>query len=148
MIVCSINDAAIYERMHPAFPKAFAFLRDCLKQCPPDGRVEICDGCYAMVSRYETQPAETLCFEAHRAYLDIQMLCAGHEKLGVCQQALLAPCCDYDPQKDFQLYRGSGDFLTLTPGVLAILYPQDAHMPKALDGESAMEQKIVVKVKL
>ena len=52
----------------------------------------------------------------------------------------------YDAEKDFYKLEGSGDFITLRPGMFAILKPQDAHMPGMAISNPVSVKKIVIKV--
>jgi YhcH/YjgK/YiaL family protein len=54
----------------------------------------------------------------------------------------------YDAENDFALFKGHGDFMTMTAGTFAIFAPQDAHMPCIAIQEPQQVKKVVVKVRV
>lgn len=110
------------------------------------GRHEI-DGerVYAMVSKNVGRSRDGARLEAHRQYVDIQIVLAGLDTIGwksvtQCSE----PAGDYVEQRDVQFYSDEpDDFLLVKPGTFAIFFPQDAHMPSI---SSEVIHKIVVKV--
>jgi biofilm protein TabA len=84
-------------------------------------------------------------WEAHRRYIDLQYLVRGTERIGyaLVERMRAEP---YDEQKDVMWLSGNGDFATLTPGLLMMLWPQDAHMPGIAVGSPAPVKKVVVKI--
>lgn len=110
------------------------------------GRFELNENCYYMVQAYDTVPKTVS--EAHKKYIDIQLLVAGEEVIGVasidCQKELV----EEKPEKDCWLYRCDTIPVTLQPGQFMILYPNDLHMPGATLGAPVSCRKVVVKVKI
>ena len=80
----------------------------------PDGRYEIeGDSLYALVSSYGTSPAEDRRFEAHRKYIDVQVLLEGEEKIETSFASDLKPLQEYFEPKDIIfLATSSGFFIT------------------------------------
>jgi biofilm protein TabA len=94
-----------------------------------DGRHELAGAdLYAIVSSYLTEAPEAKPFEAHRSYLDIQVVLQGRETL--------------------QAEEGLG--VALEPGLFVVLFPQDGHRPGCHPaGEEAQAvRKIVLKVRI
>ena len=149
MIYDSLENAYLYESVHPAFPKAFAFLTECIKQAPAPGRYEL-DGTklYALVQSYTTKPAEEARWEAHRRYIDIQFLLEGRELIGCAQTDHMIEPGDYNAEKDVLFFKDaeSPADMPLRRGTFAILFPQDAHRPNCRDGEASDALKVVVKI--
>jgi len=87
-------------------------------------------------------------WEAHRRYIDIQYLVSGIERIGYTPVANLALTTPYDEDKDVAFYQGHGDILTLEPGMFAVFFPHDAHMPMLCEAGGSPKQvrKIVVKI--
>jgi biofilm protein TabA len=117
----------------------------------PDGRVDISgDDIFAMVSTYETRRAEDSRFEAHRKYKDIQLMLAGEEEIGWAPLEGLDVAEPYDEERDVAFfYQPAGGFsrISMRPGMCAVFFPEDAHMPQLMSGgEAATVRKVVIKV--
>jgi YhcH/YjgK/YiaL family protein len=146
MILSSLDDARRWEKLHPAFPEAFAFLRRNGLDLLPKGRHEI-DGnrLYAVVIRDQGHGKDGTKLEVHRRYIDIQYSVTAADLIGWKQTA---DCHDpeqpFNEERDFQLFRDTPDSWTVVPpGCFAIFFPEDAHAPQAADGAV---HKVVVKV--
>lgn len=147
MIIDTLEHAARYESLHPALGKAFAFLRRTDLLSLTDGRHPLDGGVYALVQTYATQPVEDGALEAHRRYWDIQAVIAGAEQLGYAPvpdgREIATP---YSEERDILFYSGACDFVTLRPGLFALLMTHDGHMPSRLLNKPASVRKVVVKV--
>jgi YhcH/YjgK/YiaL family protein len=150
LIIDSIDNAGMYSILGSRLEAGIDFLRQADIPSLGLGRHDILgDDCFALVSEYETKPLEAGVWEAHRKYIDIQCLTSGREKIGYANIDSLSLLQEYDADKDLLLLSGSGDFFTLTPGVIAIFAPQDAHMPGiTVCGNPERVRKVVVKVKV
>ena len=109
------------------------------------------NGARAVVSEYETKPMATSKFEAHREFIDVQLILSGAEIIGVTPTATMTDADrigEYNAEKDVEFYGVKGDFekLQLSDGDFAILYPEDAHMPGVHETEPVHIKKIVLKV--
>lgn len=107
---------------------------------------------YARVLSYETQPASERSFEAHRDYLDVQVVLKGRERIDVAlaKEHEFDEIVPYDPEKDVVLYAGVKDDVSIkmAPGRFAVLFPDDVHRPNCdLQGTSRV-RKICVKVRV
>jgi YhcH/YjgK/YiaL family protein len=113
-----------------------------------DGKHDIgSSGVYALVREYHTLPASECCIECHKKNIDIQIVVAGQERIGYSPRSLCAAKGEYDPEKDFQKLEGPLDWITLRPGLFALFFPHDGHMPGVRCSEAAeLVRKIVVKV--
>lgn len=112
------------------------------------GRYELTDnGTFANIQEYDTKDSSK--YEAHRAYIDIQVIVSGREQIFVSALQDLSECLqEYDAARDIAFWARSAN----PHSVLAdarhwvILFPSDAHMPcMTLDTPSAI-RKVVVKV--
>ena len=116
-----------------------------------DGRYEIDgDDVYALVMRYDTKPVSEGKFEAHRAYIDVQLLLEGEERMDVSIDGGGESVGGYDREKDAELWAEARDYcsLVMLPGRLAVLWPNDRHRPGCqLDGKKNV-RKMVVKVRI
>ena len=113
----------------------------------PVGRYSVRgDDLYYMIQAYETR-SQNEKPEAHRKYVDIQYIIAGCERIGIGalpEMTLL----EAHPDRDFYLYSGPMDYITLMPGKFAIFWPQDAHAPGIAPAQPAPCQKCVVKIRI
>jgi YhcH/YjgK/YiaL family protein len=149
MIVDQISNSKLYESINPRLAKAFKFLITTdLKKFEP-GTFEI-DGkeIFAMFSAYETHPVDELKWEAHKKYLDIQVLIEGDEKMGFAPLWSVKEVISYNEAKDIAFYTGSGDFVTLGVGQFVIFMPQDAHQPCIQKDRPAPVKKVVIKLQV
>lgn len=136
------------ERQEKKFEVAFAFLRREDLREMPEGWYELGEGVRASVQRYESMEAETLRFETHEKFYDVQYVVEGREFIGVCSRRGLVALGEYDEKNDITFYEEpklSGRVL-LEAGDYVVLGPEDAHKPRCVAGEDMSIVKIVVKV--
>ncbi len=148
MIVDSLKNAGLYDRLNDGFAAAFRFINAFLKSPLPEGRYDV-DGerVYAMVQIYDTIDPAVAKLEAHKKYIDVQFVVSGDEALGWSEASGLTPSAPYDAEKDFTLFQERPSaYVTLTGGQFAVFLPHDAHLPKAMAGAPGRVVKIVVKV--
>lgn len=147
MVLDTFENSAMYEAINPRFARAFKWLRetDLLKAAA--GRYDIDgDAVFALIQDVTTKPDEQGVWEAHRRYLDIQAPLTGEERIGYAPLASLEVSQAFDEAKDFCLLKGEGAWLRLRPGMFALLWPQDGHMPGIMEGAPKQIRKVVVKV--
>jgi YhcH/YjgK/YiaL family protein len=146
MIVDRITNAGLYSA-DKKLAKALAYLAktDFAKVEP--GKYEL-DGAklFALVQQVETKAKEEKQFEAHRKYIDVQFIVSGAEQMGYTHISTLKTSQAYDADKDCEMLRGAGDFITATAGTFVVFFPEDAHMPCVAMGKPAAVKKVVVKV--
>jgi len=113
------------------------------------GRNEI-DGSRVFVNRfdYRTMPQEQAIWEGHVQYADMHVLLSGHEKIGVTNVEALTETV-FKPDEDFKGFDGPVEvWFPMTTEDILIVYPEDIHMVKVLDGDSALVQKACFKIKV
>lgn len=108
------------------------------------------DKVFAKVERYTTVPKDSKKPESHNAYIDVQYLGEGTEKIYyVAKSPEHRVIEDYAKERDLLFYEDAKekDNVTLGGGVFAIFFPWELHRPgcHALHAGCAV-QKIVVKV--
>ena len=100
-----------------------------------------------MVIFSQTKPKtkEEAKLETHNQFIDIQIPLSGVEVMGYTPRTDL-PEEAYNAEKDITFYKGlAKDYLTITPGMFAIFFPQDGHAPGVTpDGV----KKVIVKVRV
>jgi YhcH/YjgK/YiaL family protein len=128
---------------------AFEYLARTDLSALPLGRTDV-DGAdvFVLLSEAETRPPEQVKFEAHRRYIDIQLVVRGQEAIGVAPVAALTTSEPYDATKDIEFFGVPQESATLAlrAGDFAVFAPGDGHRPSLhLDGPH-VSRKAVVKV--
>ena len=146
MILDDLSNAARYQNLHPGFREGFAFLaRPDLKSLE-SGKYELQgDRLFALINRDPGRGHEGARLEAHRKYIDIQLLVDGSEEIGWRPTAECTKLTDpYDEGRDIMFFADpSHAWINLPVGKFMIFYPEDAHAPLASRGENV---KAVIKV--
>ena len=145
----SLTHARRYQDLHSGFQECLAYLES-FDPATPAGRYEINGtACFALVDHYETGPAASKPFEAHRKYIDMQYLAKGCESIGISTVEKLSATMAYCEEEDYQLFSGddAGSACVLQAGDLAVFFPEDVHKPGCQIGEGPLPViKIVVKI--
>ncbi len=148
MVLDRLDQADRYTQLHPAFKRAFEFLRVTDLAALVPGRHEIDgDAIYVSIDHVEGRGHEGARLECHRQHIDIQLTIAGDEQIG---WKPLAKCetsdGGFDAALDLGFYRDRPDtWLIVPPGTFAIFFPDDAHAPLA--GTGAV-RKAIVKIRV
>ena len=112
----------------------------------PEGRYELLFGAYASVQQYKT--CYNRRFEAHRKYIDIQLLASGEERIFTAPLAAGVVEEPYIEKKDIGIYRCFNRIsaVDLTAGQLVILFPEDLHAPSNSISGPTTVRKLVFKI--
>ncbi len=113
-------------------------------------KVDFGGGVFSLEQAYLTKSDEEVRWEAHRGYLDLQVVVTGNEIMEVTDPANLTLEEDFSPDRDLQYFSrfGPGSLLRVSAGGAAVFFPVDAHRPGLADGESTLVRKVVVKIPL
>jgi biofilm protein TabA len=150
MILDIIENYKHYEKMSPLIVKALQIAAQTDFEKLQDGKYEVdSDKLFYIVQRYKTKPPSDK-IEAHRKYIDIQLLVKGSERIGYAPANGLKQAVEYDPEKEVEFFSIGKDitFLNMTEGYFAIFCPSDAHMPCCQMNEPQEVIKVVFKVKV
>lgn len=107
------------------------------------------DNVYVNVEEYMTKDFGY--FEAHRKYLDIQLLLIGEEIIEYTPVFGLETRDKYDDTRDIEFFNNGNSVITpikLEHGLFAVFYPQDAHKPQLKFKDCQKVKKVVVKIKV
>ena len=113
------------------------------------GRNEI-DGEQAFVNRsdYQTMPPEQAIWEGHEKYGDMHVLLSGREKIGVSNVETLEMTVQ-KPEEDFIGYEGGVEvWFPMTAGDILIVFPEDAHKVKVMNGSGCLVEKACYKFRV
>jgi YhcH/YjgK/YiaL family protein len=149
MIIDSLENYIKYSSVFK-INEVFEFLKN-LSPTFENGKIEIDNDLFVDISNYHTIPADSGKLESHKKYIDIQILLHGYEKIGWSPVSHLSLNTEYDENRDIMFYNTPDNFInfmTLTPGLFMIFYPDDAHMPQIAVNSPAMVKKAVFKIKI
>lgn len=148
MILTTLADSGRIEPLHPLFKRFFDYVKEHDLLHAPLGRIEV-DGDRLFINNVEADltDAATQLLETHREYIDVHVVLDGEEHFG---WRPLADCAavrqSYDPAADCALYADRpSSWLTLRPGQVAIVFPEDPHAPVVGEGRV---RKLIGKIKL
>lgn len=148
MIYDHFDNLTLYAGPGTLLHRALVYARDVAAGIA-DGRIEI-DGerLYASVASYETGSREERRFEAHRRYIDVQVLLAGEETIDVALERDLPVLEAYDEQRDVMFLKppAHAASLPMRPGRFAVFFPHDVHRPGCHLRDKQKVRKIVMKV--
>lgn len=148
MVLDCIENAPLYQALHPRFKQAFDYIARIDIDTIHVGRHEVDgDSIYAMVQEYLTKPQAEGKWEAHRRYIDLQYVTQGAEGIGYANIHHLQQG-QYVPEKDFLPLTGDAEQIILKSGYFVLLFPEDAHMPGMAIGKPEQVRKIVLKIAL
>jgi biofilm protein TabA len=146
MILDRLSAYATYAGLAPVLVRALDHLAATDWSSCTVGRHDIDgDRCFALVSEYETRPSALVPWEAHRRYIDVQYVQEGAERIGHAHLSELQ-AGPYDADRDLVSATGTGDYITLSAGSFAVLWPHDAHRPGVAIDAPVRVRKVVLKV--
>ena len=147
MIVGRLENAGAAPGASPHLLRALAFLQGIDPAAIEAGR-HVIDGdrLFAIVEDYTTLPPIECRWEAHRKYIDVQVVVRGSERMGYLNLAHAVEREPYDPARDVAFFEAGYDFVTVHAGMFALFGPEDVHAPRGAAGPPAPVRKIVVKV--
>ena len=146
MITGNIKDAKRYYSIIESFEEAFEFLKTLDENSAPGSHNF--DTFRVNVVETETSEKENAVFEAHRDFLDIHFVLCGEEGIEYADVNNLTVTKEYDSAEDYMLLSGKGYRFSLKKGDFCIVFPEDAHAPCLLSGNSKHLKKAIVKIKL
>ncbi|MCL3781440.1 DUF386 domain-containing protein [Prolixibacteraceae bacterium JC049] len=105
------------------------------------------DKLFAIFQKYQSKERENILFEAHRKYIDIQLVNKGEEEIWVAPLSTKLDETEYDSDKDIHFMKASYHSISLMkPQNAAILFPTDLHAPGISVVKPEAIEKVVVKV--
>ncbi len=131
MIVDIIANTGSYRWISTLLYRGLDEMGRLVKNPLADGRHELAGSkLSAIFSSYQTEDPEEKLFEAHRRFIDIQVVLQGRETLYWSPLPSLELREEYSEADDIAFFSGpAGIAVPLEPGRFTILFPQDAHKP-------------------
>lgn len=144
----------------PAFDLAFDYVARALTPGSPEAariaavadgdttRIDLGQGVFALEQAYVAKAPSQGRWEAHERFIDVQVIVAGRELMGLIDVGALSLTDDFRAERDLMFFasREGGSTLRAGAGDVAVFFPADAHMPSVADGEPVLVRKTVVKV--
>lgn len=146
MIFSTLSQSDRYAALHPLFPRAFEYIRNTDLHALAPGNYPIAgDELFAIVEHEKGRTRADAQLEAHRRYIDIQLVLEGVDEMG---WKPLSDCLesvdDYSAEKDIQFFRDApASWIAVPPGAFCIFFPEDAHAPLVSNG---VIRKLVLKI--
>lgn len=106
------------------------------------------DDVYVLIQSYLGKSLEEANCEAHKNYIDIQLVLSGEEYIGYAPVEGMTVTEPYSDAKDRCFVQWQGTLLPLTQGMFAFFFPQDAHMPSVEMTPGLHIQKAVLKIRV
>lgn len=148
MILDVKKNAILYKGIHGRLDKAIDYMLSADLNAFPVGKHQIDgDDIFVLIQEYETKFIDAALFEAHRKYVDIQLILSGEEWIGYAPVQSLTSIEPYDDTKDIAFFIGEGEMHKLKRDTFSIYFPTDAHKPSIHDVKTVVK-KAVFKVKL
>ena len=146
MIIDSLTQADKYISLHKDFKLVFDYLKE-------NDISEMACGSYKLrgdevffnLQEYETKSVQKL--EAHKKYIDIQVVAVGEEYMGYTNIENTTVSEEYDEKRDVMFLNGSVDKVKADNKTFLIFYPEDAHMPALSVNEQKWVKKAIFKIK-
>lgn len=143
MIIDRIEEQERYYAIHPDMEVAFAFLAEAPDLEP--GRYELGNGLFATVSEGETRRLDSIHFESHKRYIDLQYCISGGERMAWAHTQELNLIGE-DAEHDNYFYEGNCTTVSIRPGMFYMMFPSDAHKTACHREFVKHYKKVVVKL--
>lgn len=141
-----IDDIKNIENYNIVPAKVVDFLKNLTIETPV-GHYEIDEKIYVNIDVYNTKSIADCRFEAHKKYIDIQMLLQGQEEIDILSADTLIVSEKYDENRDVMFFENSDkipDKIQLEPFKFAYILPSEAHKPQIGNGQEV--KKVVAKI--
>ncbi|MEG1509260.1 MAG: YhcH/YjgK/YiaL family protein [Clostridia bacterium] len=125
MIIDNMKNINTYKGINKNLDLAIDYLQS--NPLPQNVGVKLNENCFCNVCKFNGNPILNTNFEAHKRYIDFQIIASGYEVFEVAQTNLTTIATPYDIQNDISFHTGAGNQFKLEAGNFVILFPQDAH---------------------
>lgn len=147
MIIDVLNNSEKYNSLHKDFKLVFDYLKNNDLKAMACGSYKLRgDDVFFNLQEYETKPVQKL--EAHKKYIDIQVVISGCEDMGYTDISNTEVSEDYNEEKDVMFLKGEVKTLRAENKNFLIFYPNDAHMPALAVNEPQTVKKAIFKIKV
>ena len=145
MIIDSLKNIGVYKPVLKGLDTGLTAVR-ALGEHPETGKYTF-EGGYFLVQEGKTKPLDEGDFEAHRKYIDVQIILEGCEMVGWADIDGLKESAAYDEAKDKIMYAGeAAQCNTIREGMFWAAFPEDGHKACRHAGAQTTYRKIVMKL--
>lgn len=148
MILDTTDNLERYEVYGERFQIAIAYIKRVLS-----GEEELREhvelkGQEVYASAQENTTTDERKWEAHKKYIDLQLVLEGEEWIDYAPVSLFPPEAQYLEDYDFLIAERVEPYtcLHLYPGYFGIFFPEDGHRPNGAGGAPSKVRKLVVKI--
>ncbi len=132
---------------NPLLDQAIKFIETTNLYELSEGKHEINSNIFAVKSSYFTKLEKDALIEAHRKYIDLQIILDGEEIIYGGDIEGYKESIRYDEQKDAAFYKGKASWkLMFKKDDFAIFYPYDVHQPGVMLNTIKKVTKVVFKI--
>ncbi len=151
MIFSALSQSSRYAALHPLFQRAFDYIRDTDLYNMAPGRYPIVgDDLIAIVEHVPGKTRNQARLEAHRKYIDIQLVLEGIDEMGWKPLAdCHNPLGEHSVEKDIRFFHDApASYVPVPPDHFCIFFPEDAHAPLIAGNNQAggTIRKVIFKV--
>ncbi|ATZ96173.1 MULTISPECIES: YhcH/YjgK/YiaL family protein [Dickeya] len=151
MIICDQQDWSREKyATHPIIHQAIDYISTTDFAVMATGKYDIIPGkMFCLLQEFTTEPAEERLAESHFNFVDIQYLLQGEETIGVARGSRSNTVIeDKSEHHDIVFYRNTQNesFISLTPGMFAVFFPEDLHRPCCQSRGPSFIRKAVIKI--
>lgn len=146
MILSALSQSERYASLHPLFPRAFEHIRDTDFFALAPGRYNLIgEDLIVIVEQVPGKTKDMARLEAHRRYIDIQLVLEGDEQMGWKPLAdCFNPVSEHSMEKDIRFFHDApASWVAVPPDHFCIFFPEDAHAPLVASGQV---RKVIFKV--
>ena len=143
MILDRIEEQKRYYALHVEMEQAFSFISEAIDL--ETGRYDLDNGLFATISEGTTRPKDSIHFEAHKKYIDLQYCITGSERIAWANIHELNPV-DSENAGDNYYYEGPSTSFSIRPGTFYIMFPSDAHKTSCHNEFPKYYKKVVIKL--
>jgi len=146
MILDSLKSAPIYFNLNSRFKEAFDFIeKNDLEGMEPGTYLLDGENLYMTIAEFDGKQPESAKLEAHRKYIDIQLVLQGQETMG---WSTIENCKNesdpYNSEKDIVFFTEKPTaYVSVHPKEFVVFFPEDGHAPGISNNRI---KKVVVKV--
>ncbi|MBS1529563.1 MAG: YhcH/YjgK/YiaL family protein [Bacteroidetes bacterium] len=128
--------------------KAFVFLNDPKLDTLKAGRYALDgDNVFAIITDGPTKPIDSVRWESHGNYIDLQYVILGRERIGRARVSAATVTRPYDASRDAANYSVDGKYYLASPGEFFLFFPSDAHRPGIKAEGYSTDRKLVIKIR-
>lgn len=103
---------------------------------------------FYLVQEYSTSEPSEVKLEAHKRYIDLQLIIEGNEIMEFANKYDLDELTSYDEENDIQFFKGNCNRIHAKENYFAVYFPHDGHRAGIASESSIMVKKIVFKIEV